>query len=236
MMAYTARLRSAKRQLEVADPGTRFSDTIFAQRLLRSAGLSKMEQRQVLASAGASWDTDKIAAALRMVFDDCHHDDKSIHFLPSGPNTFKNNDKPHFRHFPASGGRDGKDGKGKGGYGKGYGKGKGGFKGKDGKPMAAYAAETADEDDEGDYEPEDTQDDCEDDEWTCQEDAECPELDDDEEWQEPPADVNYSGKGGGRGRDGKFKKKMGTPVKKGTCADCGLAGHWRGDPACEWVK
>ena len=32
MMAYIARLRFAKRQLEAMDPGTRFSDTIFAQK------------------------------------------------------------------------------------------------------------------------------------------------------------------------------------------------------------
>ena len=53
MLDYIARLRSAKRQLEAEDPGTMFSATNFAQRMLRSSGLTKIEQRQVLASAGA---------------------------------------------------------------------------------------------------------------------------------------------------------------------------------------
>ena len=120
MLTYISRLRSAKRQLEAQDPGTSFSTTNYAQKLLRSSGLSKLEQRQVLASAGACWDAEKISAALRLLFDDCQNDDRSRGFLRPGGGSKGSppGDRPRYKQFPGTSRPKG-DGKGKGygGYG-----------------------------------------------------------------------------------------------------------------------
>ena len=42
----------------------------------RRSGLARVEQRQVLGSAGAAWDADAIETALTMMFSDAHQDDK----------------------------------------------------------------------------------------------------------------------------------------------------------------
>ncbi|CAK0875126.1 unnamed protein product, partial [Prorocentrum cordatum] len=73
---YIARLKTARRNLEVHDPGTTYSDTSFARKLLRSSGLSREAQRQVLAAAGAEWNSEKIEATIKMVYGDVHLDEK----------------------------------------------------------------------------------------------------------------------------------------------------------------
>ena len=55
MDQYIRDLKQAKRGLEKEDPGTKISEISFARKLLRKAGLTKQEQRQVLAAAGAQW-------------------------------------------------------------------------------------------------------------------------------------------------------------------------------------
>ena len=211
MLEYISRLRSAKRQLEASDPGTKFSDTNFAQKLLRSSGLTKLEQRQVLASAGAVWDVDKILSALRLMYDDCHHDDRSRGFLRPAP-AAKNKTpegKPQFKHFPGSpGGKPPDKGGGKG-YGKGKGKGKSTNKGK--QPYGTFAGDVEEEQDyDEDYDDPGEEEEDEEDGYDVVDE---PSEHEDDEWQEePPADANYSG---ARGSDGKFKKpKRKEDVKK----------------------
>ena len=44
--------------------------------MLRKSGLTKLEQRQVLASAGAVWDLRTIEDSLKLVYGDAHLEDK----------------------------------------------------------------------------------------------------------------------------------------------------------------
>ena len=45
--------------------------------MLRKSGLTRMEQGQVLGTAGAAWDANGIETALTMMYSDAHHDDRS---------------------------------------------------------------------------------------------------------------------------------------------------------------
>eukprot|EP00969_Alexandrium_andersonii_P170049 7518243-Alexandrium_andersonii.AAC.1 len=76
MADYLTALRNAKRGVERLDPGTSYSDVSFAHKILRGSGLRREEQRQVLAAAGAVWDSEKICSALRMMFPEAQADDK----------------------------------------------------------------------------------------------------------------------------------------------------------------
>jgi hypothetical protein len=79
--------------------------------MLRRSGLTNVEQRLVLSAAGAKWDLAAIEGALRLMFNDAHHDDRKR--SPKGAGKAS----PHARlpnyHF-----NKGK-GKGKGKFGKG---------------------------------------------------------------------------------------------------------------------
>ena len=77
MRDYLMHLRLTRVRMEKEDPGSRVSDLSFARRMLRRAGLTKIEQRQVLGTAGAAWDVESIETSLVMMFGDAHTDDKS---------------------------------------------------------------------------------------------------------------------------------------------------------------
>ena len=77
MRDYLMQLRLVRVRMEKEDPGSHVSDLSFARRMLRRAGLTKIEQRQVLGTAGAAWDVESIETALVMMFGDAHTDDKS---------------------------------------------------------------------------------------------------------------------------------------------------------------
>jgi len=76
MEEFIREARLTKRLLEREDPGTTISDVSFARRLLRRSGLTRLEQRGVLAAAGASWDATKIEDALKLMYGDAHQDDR----------------------------------------------------------------------------------------------------------------------------------------------------------------
>lgn len=116
------------------DTQTTISDQAYAVRLLKRSGLTGPERRQVLASAGAVYDTKKIKASLRQLFRDAaaHQDhDRSVQLRQA--------------RF-ASGGKA----KGKGrGKSKGFGK---------SRPFVAYVEDPKDDDDEMLFEDDDEED------------------------------------------------------------------------------
>ncbi len=73
---YLREVRIAKRLVEREDPGTTISGMLFARKLLRRSGLTALEQRGVLAAAGATWDLDKTEEALKLMCGDAHRDDE----------------------------------------------------------------------------------------------------------------------------------------------------------------
>eukprot|EP00972_Heterocapsa_arctica_P095734 14119472-Heterocapsa_arctica.AAC.1 len=48
----------------------------MARRILRRSGLTMVEERLVLSAAGAKWELDAIESAMRLMFNDAHHDDR----------------------------------------------------------------------------------------------------------------------------------------------------------------
>ena len=77
MRDYLMALRASRVRMEKEDPGSRVSDLSYARRMLRRSGLTRMEQRQVLGTAGAAWDADSIERSLIMMYGDAHQDDRS---------------------------------------------------------------------------------------------------------------------------------------------------------------
>ena len=61
---YLMTLRLARVRMQREDPGSSISDLSCARRMLRRSGPTRIEQRQVLGSAGAAWDADSIETAL----------------------------------------------------------------------------------------------------------------------------------------------------------------------------
>ena len=145
MNEYISHLRLATVNVERHDPGTSFSSVAFAHKVLRSCGLSKLEQRSVLASAGAVWDPDRIIAALKLLYEDAHAEDRRRPFMKmnhdSGGGGGAAAPRPQgSRYFPSKSGSGGKGGP-KGGY-------KGGYK----KPYSALGVDGESEAPaEGDY-------------------------------------------------------------------------------------
>ena len=76
MRDYLLSLRLARVRVERQDPGSEISDLSYARRMLRKSGLTKLEQRQVLGTAGAAWDANTIETALIMMYGDAHQDNK----------------------------------------------------------------------------------------------------------------------------------------------------------------
>ena len=76
MRDYLMTLPLARVRMAEEDPGSSISNLSYARRNHRRSGLTRIEQRQVLGSAGAAWDTDAIETALTMMFSDAHQDDK----------------------------------------------------------------------------------------------------------------------------------------------------------------
>ena len=75
MRDYLMTLRLARVRMQREDPGSSTSDLSYARRMLRRSGLTRIEQRQVLGSAGAAWDANSIETALVMMYSDAHQDD-----------------------------------------------------------------------------------------------------------------------------------------------------------------
>jgi hypothetical protein len=113
MEEYLLELKQVKNMLKKEDPGSDISDISMARRTLRRSGLTMVEQRLVLSAAGAKWDLDAIESALRLMFNDAHHEDRKR--SPKGPGK---------GHAPAHHGHHGPD-KGHTMIYKGKGKGKG---------------------------------------------------------------------------------------------------------------
>ncbi|CAK0857899.1 unnamed protein product, partial [Prorocentrum cordatum] len=220
---YIARLKTARRNLKVHDPGTRYSDTSFARKLLRSSGLSREAQRQVLAAAGAEWNSEKIEATIKMVYGDVHLDEKR--------RVDKRNEHPskhtQYRQFPprfgqptskfTSGGMDADE---EFSQDEDYPD----YEDEDGQPQDALVAEEAPDnhqEDENEYGEPDS-------------DA----MDDEEEvvldafYQGFKAKKKQFGRGKGRGKN---TTSGGRGKKSGACNDCLQPGHWKGDPECPKV-
>eukprot|EP00972_Heterocapsa_arctica_P001215 176286-Heterocapsa_arctica.AAC.1 len=76
MEEYLLELKQVKNLLKKEDPASDISEVSMARRMLRRSGLTIVEQRLVLSAAGAKWDLDAIESALRLMFNDAHHDDR----------------------------------------------------------------------------------------------------------------------------------------------------------------
>ena len=217
MHDYIKDLKKAKRHLEMEDPGSTISDVSFARRLLRRSGLTRMEQRQVLAACGARWDVVAITDALKLMYGDAHLEDK------------RRSTAMHHRWVPAAS--------------KGKGKGKDKDKDKDAKNSGTYHADEADDDSEEDANgtegAEDSDEEDDEDESDDEEGDEDGGPDDPEELMETYfqglkakkklKDLGYSRKPASTG--GKRDRK-----KNSTCKDCKGKGHWSGDAECPKVK
>ncbi len=77
MEDYRAELQIKASQMQAEDPGSSISTESLARRLLRRAALTKYEQKQVLATAGATWNFEKIRDALLMLHDDVKVTDRT---------------------------------------------------------------------------------------------------------------------------------------------------------------
>lgn len=77
MMEFPSRLAVARGELEGEDPSTTQSEVAYARKTIQGVGLDRMEMRQVLAAAGAHWESGPIERALIMMFSDPHRDDRS---------------------------------------------------------------------------------------------------------------------------------------------------------------
>ena len=75
MRDYLMSLRASRVRMEKEDPGSTVSDLSYARRMLRRSGLTRIEQRQVLGTAGAAWDADSIERSLIMMYGDAHQDE-----------------------------------------------------------------------------------------------------------------------------------------------------------------
>ena len=76
MEQYIRDLKLSKRILEKEDHGSTISDVSFARRLLRKSGLTRIEQRGVLAAAGAKWESKPTEDALKLLYGDAHLEDQ----------------------------------------------------------------------------------------------------------------------------------------------------------------
>ena len=247
---YIARLKTARRNLKVHDPGTTYSDTSFARKLLRSAGLSKDQQRQVLASAGAEWNSTKIEATIKMVYGDVHLDEKR---RDDRRGTHMN--KPaQFRQFPPRFGQSNSkftpEGNAKGKPPGAAGGGKGWFRRPPWQANYAGGGEADEEFSQDEDYPEEENDDEQQEalgpgdgqEGYQEEECEiCEDSDVMDEQEEGVLDAFYQGFkakkrqfGRGKGK-GKGAGAASGGKKSGKCNDCGLPGHWKGDPECPKV-
>lgn len=128
METYISGFRTAKRRMEREDPDTKLSDKAYSVRLLKRAGLTVEEKRQVLAATGAVYDTVKIEGALLQMFRDAARTDKQrvgairqqkLNLGPiGGPDGARINLNPSFK----GGGKKGFGKKGFGKGGKGFGR------------------------------------------------------------------------------------------------------------------
>ena len=201
---------------------------LCSHKLLKRSGLSREQQRVVLASAGSEWRLDKIEEIMKMLFHDVHEDRSRSQASGSGKGYKPVLSNPRL-------------------YGKDRRKGKGKFRAK--PIMAADMDEESELDDgdleyfgEEDYGAEDDEDELGD--YGTGEEDECEENSgfDDEfgfagTWPDE-AHAAYAlgfarGKGRAKGRKGKSKK--GVMEKRGRCRDCGQLGHWKGDAICPKV-
>ena len=209
-------LKKARRHSEKEDPGSTISGVSFARRLLRRSGLTRMEQRQVLAACGARWDVVAITDALKLMYGDARLKDK------------RRSRDTHHRWVPAAS----------------KGKGKGKDKDKDAKNSGTYHTDEADEDDSeedanGTGGTDDSEEEDDDEDESDEEGDEDGGPDDPEElmetyFQGPKAkkklkDLGYSRRPASTG--GKRDRK-----KNSTCKDCKGKGHWSGDAECPKVK
>ena len=238
MEEYLRELRTAKRKLELEDRGSKISDVSYARKLLRKSGLTKLEQRQVLASAGAVWDSKMLEDALKLLYGDAHLDDRR-----------RMNEMKLFRK-----------GAGKGNKGGGRGGGGGGRRQEKGGHRKTYHQDE-EEDSEEDSEEESEEDGSEatggaayhqdeeglgessGDEEDDEEAASSEEDDgaDAEElletyYQGVKAKKKLAAMGFSRKKDGNKGDKGKKKGKKGRCKDCKQVGHWGGDPECPEVK
>ena len=244
MMSYLREMDRTYTKMIKEDQGTRLSDVTLARRLLRRSGLNADEQRHVLASCNHEYDLIKIKTALRLTYGDAAKDDSRRRFAQNHPH----NNKMH-------------KGQGKGGK-RTFQK----FKRHGVNFLDAIPDDTLDQvededredHDDGDHDDEDPDEgahdevhDGEDDEQDEEEeDGELEDLDEEALWE-----IFYQGMRAGKKLKSQSKGWRKTPrpsrpssgkpsssttpqrkEKTGKCLDCGLFGHWKGDPECPKVK
>eukprot|EP00971_Amphidinium_carterae_P340188 6478394-Amphidinium_carterae.2 len=210
MSDYLQQLRVSKRRLETEDKGTTLSDVAYARNMLRRAGLTREEQRQVLAACGAVWSSKAIADALRLMYAEVHLEDR--------------NRAARQHSFRGRGA-----GAGKGGKGKGHGT----YVTEPGLEEEGFEPEV-----EGDTIPEDVLDAEGEEEPETSEDEDPDEVLETYFIAKQRLDkfkVRFSGAGAKASGHGD-KKSVEDKKKTSKCADCGRVGHWRGDPTCPKVR
>eukprot|EP00971_Amphidinium_carterae_P101619 2011585-Amphidinium_carterae.1 len=209
MSDYLQQLRVSKRRLETEDKGTTLSDVAYARNMLRRAGLTREEQRQVLAACGAVWASKAIADALRLMYAEVHLEDR--------------NRVARQHSFRGRGAGAGKGGKGKG---------NGTYVTEPG-PEEEYIEPEV----EGDAIPEDLPE-AEGDEEADSSEEEDPDEVLETYFIAKQRLEKYKGRfGNGAKASGQGEKKSVEDKKKTSkCADCGRVGHWRGDPTCPKVR
>ena len=218
MSDYVSQLKVAKRVLEIDDAGTRISDTSFGQRLLLRCGLPKPQRRAALAAAGATWNPEKLAEALILMYHDIHDEEGPQKGRKEGGT------KPQWQNFPRPDrDRDRRRGKGAGVL----------------LTHVDDAVWLGEEPDEEDFDEDFSGYDGDFTGAVDEEDADSEDGIDDPEASEPDVDLAAeafaAGYRQGRAR-GRAKGAGRGSGKRGRCADCHKQGHWRGDPECEFVK
>ena len=244
MAAYVRSMRLARRVVERDDPGSTISDVSFARRLMRRSGSSRVEQRSVLAAAGAVWKSEPVMEAMLLMYGDAHHEDKR-----------RAAESRKHRSFGSRGRFSKGGGKGRGKHGKKGGKG----------TFFEYDDDHSDDESDDDKVATAGADD-EEEELTLiaedQDDDDKIQADEDSEDIEDLMEAYYQGMrekqklqrlGGNsssssssnrsssssscsNGGKGQGARSIDVRKERFICKDCGKKGHWPGDAECDRAK
>eukprot|EP00971_Amphidinium_carterae_P114300 2264790-Amphidinium_carterae.1 len=206
---YLQQLRVCKRRLETEDKGSTLSDVSYARHMLRKAGLTREEQRQVLAACGAVWSSRAIADAMRLMYSVLHLEDRN--------RMARMNNHCGTTPYQGRGGGEGD---------------------KNSKGHGTFVMEPTAWEEEGVVEPDVDEEDVMEEHLDGYDDAEVEESsgEDTDEVLETYFTAKqklekYKGCFGGQKNSDKDKKSVEEKKKTSKCADCGRVGHRRGDPA-----
>ena len=252
---YLAAMRRLRAQYTRIDPETFISDRAWAQRLLSRASLTKRERLDVYYSAGGSYTTAGIEAALRHRCAQVHEDERKVPTSPSSRSPWSTASSSRSsgasttstaasRKFSFKG-----SGKRKPGQGAYVTEGPDDLDDEDLEQEIAEDAAEKLEDEEPAVEPSQEDSDDQNDEAGSAEEATPDEIREAfaagwkakaktagtrkaRGWAQPSGGRSGGGSSARTSSTAGSAKSLADKKKSSTCSSCGQRGHWRGDPQC----